>query len=276
MKNLIIILTLLLGAMSYGQAERAVVTEYTNSAGEKIFLHKNAATSPSRRCQYGDIPRFEYTVQYDMYSLNYQGNDVLIIDPDVTDGDSSNRTIYHVVSNADVTAFRNDITEDRDRLADPNRYRTRNGGLSFDTPCGNSGISRGDYLESQPNWSSTGGSSYYFGGTQDTYITLQPNGVMVEIAFGNAIEFFPFTNVVDAYAKLQELLALETWERELIAREFVDSPDSAYQWEKRCPSGIVIRVQHTGNGLYRVQNNGTGTLNLSFQDVLNIITEFCS
>ena len=276
MKNLIITLTLLLGVMSYGQ-QRAVVTEYTSSSsGEKIFLHKNAATSPSRRCQFGDIPRFEYTVQYDMYSHRLQGNDVLIIDPDITDGDTSNRVIYRVVSDADVTAFRNDITEDRDPHTDPNRYRTRNGGLSFNTPCGE--ISAQAFLEGQldhdASRSTTG--AHYFGTIADTYITVQPGGFMVEVAFGNNIEFFPFTNVVDAYAKLQELFALTSFERELIADEFVPSPDSAYDWEKRCTTGITIRIELTGNGTYRVQNNGTGTYNQTIEDVRRTLVEFCN
>ena len=231
MKNLIITITLLLGAISYGQ-DIAVTTEYTNSAGEMIFVHKNGASTPPGRCQFGDLPRFALTGQYSVIIL--PGNRIGI-DPDVRNGNTPDGVTYNIVSNADREAFRNDILEDRQSPATaPNIYRTRNGGLSFDTPCGNSGISRGDYLESQPNWSSTGGSSYYFGGTQDTYITLQPNGVMVEIAFGNAIEFFPFTNVADAYAKLQELLALRSFERELIALGFVDEMHHEYEWNQQC------------------------------------------
>ena len=251
MKNLIITLTLLLGVMSYGQTspERATITEFTNSAGEMIFLHKSATSTPPGRCQFGDLPRFELSNQWRITSYRFRGDDVLHIDPDVRNANHVNDGIfYQIVSNTDRDAFRNDITDDRDLLTEPNRYRVRNGGLSFDTPCGNSGISRGDYLESQPNWSSTGGSSYYFGGTQDTYITLQPNGVMVEIAFGNNIEFFPFTNVVDAYAKLQELLELRSFERELIALGFRASPHHMYDWDRTCPTtGFDWRVEVVGN-----------------------------
>ena len=270
MKNLIITLTLLLGAMSYGQ-DRAVTTEYTNSAGEMIFVHKDGAFTPPGRCQYGDLPQFVLTGQYSVIIL--PGNRIGI-DPDVRNGNTPDGVTYNIVSNADNDAFRNDVLEDRQSPATaPNIYRTRNGGLSFDTPCGDSGISRGDYLESQPNWSSTGGSSYYFGETQDTYITLQPNGVMVEIAFGNNIEFFPFTNVVDAYAKLQELLALEAWERELIALGFHASMHHTYDWDRNCPTiGFDWRIDVVGNQInLRDSVLGFTSTGLSIEDAMSRI-----
>ena len=266
MKNLIITLTLLLGVMSYGQ-ERAVTTEYTNSAGEMIFVHKDGAFTPPGRCQYGDLPQFVLTGQYSVIIL--PGNRIGI-DPDVRNGNTPDGVTYNIVSNADRDAFRNDILEDRQSPATaPNIYRTRNGNLSINTPCGE--LTPRAYLEGQSNWIRTDGNRFFFGPRGD--VSIVP-GTTSTIRFG-ATEWTR-NSVWEAYIRLQQAYALETWEQDLIARGFVDSPDSAYQWEKRCPSGIVIRVQHTGNGLYRVQNNGTGTLNLSFQDVLNIITEFCS
>ena len=273
MKNLIITLTLLLGVMSYGQTVRAVTTEYTNSAGEMIFVHKNGAFTPPGRCQYGDLPRFALTGQYSAILLP---DNRIGIDPDVRNGNTPDGVTYNIVSNADREAFRNDILEDRQSPATaPNIYRTRNGGLSFDTPCGNSGISRGDYLESQPNWSSTGGSSYYFEGIQDTYITLQPNGAMVEIAFGDNIHFESFTDVEDAYNRLQEIFALDPLERELIARDFVDSSDSQYDWENPCIL-TTIRIDVLGNGRYNVQTFGIQNPNQSIEEARQLVERACT
>ena len=242
MKNLIIALMLFLGAISYGQTVRAVVTEYTNSSGEKIFLHKSAASTPSGRCEFGALPRFELTDQYDMISANLNGVDILRIDPNLRNRNSIDDEIdYRWVSEADRLAFRNDITEGRDRLADPDRYRTRDGRLSFDTPCGT--ISARAFLEGQPDWDSTRSTvgAHYFGTVADTYITVQNNGFMVEIVFGNAVpRFESFDNAVDAYNRIQYLLSLRPFERELIFLGFIDEMHLEYEWNQQC-SGTTTR-----------------------------------
>ena len=225
MKNLIITITLLLGVMSYGQRERAVITEYTNSAGEKIFLHKNAASTPSGRCQHGANPRFNLTDQYDMQSVNLNGVEILRIDPNLRNANNiDDRIDYRWVSEADRLAFREDITEGRDLLSDPNRYRNRNGSFSINTPCGE--LTPRAYLEGQSNWIRTDGNRFFFGPRGD--VSIVP-GTTSTIRFG-VIEWTR-NSVWEAYARLQQAYALEVWEQDLIARGFTEYTIIAlYQW----------------------------------------------
>ena len=236
MKNLIITLTLLLGVMSYGQGspEGAYVIEYDN----EVFTHRRTGNNHINACTDG-VERHYYLVSF--YS-NPLRDDILVYRPAVSDSD--NRTVYHWVSDADRDAFRADLIDGRDENTGNTgylrRYYNRDGGLSLTGPtaqgCGDSSISAQEFLEGQPGHdasrSTTG--AHYFGTIADTYITVQPGGFMVEIAFGNAIEFFPFTNIADAYAKLQELLALRSFERELIALGFVDEMHHEYEWNQQC------------------------------------------
>ena len=220
MKNLIITLTLLLGVMSYGQ-DRAVTTEYTNSAGEMIFVHKTVGATPPGRCQYGARPLFEITGQYSAQLLS--GNRIGI-DPEIRNGDEPDGVTYNIVSDADREAFRNDITEDRQAATAPNIYRTRNGNLSINTPCGE--LTPRAYLEGQSNWIRTDGNRFFFGPRGD--VSIVP-GTPSTIRFG-VIEWTR-NSAVEAYARLQQAYALETWEQDLIARGFTEYTTIAlYQW----------------------------------------------
>ena len=262
---------LFLGAISYGQAERAVVTEYTNSAGDKIFLHKNAASTPSGRCEFGALPRFDLTGQYDMISGNVNGVEILRIDPNVRNASNIDDQInYRWVSEADRTAFRNDITEGRDRLSDANRYRTRDGALSIDTPCGT--ISTQAYFEAQPNYVRTDGNDYFFGPRGDVRIESTSGSFLLR--FGAGFEE-TFTDAEAAITKLRELYAYTTFEQDLIARGFVESSHHTYEWEQICPgSGSNTwnwRVDIEGNrvNLWSVQTSTA--LDLSFTTAIQRI-----
>ena len=274
---------LFLGAISYGQAVRAVVTEYTNSAGEKIFLHKNAASTPSGRCDFGALPRFELTDQYGMISGSIHGVEILRIDPNVRNANSVDDAIdYRWVSEADRIAFRNDITEDRDLLTEPNRYRTRDGNLSIDTPCGM--ISARAFLEGQPDWDATRSTvgAHYFGTVADTYITVQNNGFMVEIVFGNAVpRFESFDNAVDAYNRIQYLLSLRPFERELIFLGFIDESHHDYEWSQRCSGSTTswnwrVDIQGDQISLYDGATSVRATLSIDVaMQRIRARTDYC-
>ena len=240
--------------MSYGQ-ERAVTTEYTNSAGEMIFVHKNGAFTPPGRCQYGDLPRFALTGQYSVILL--PGNRIGI-DPDVRNGNAPDGVIYNIVSNADRDAFRNDVLEDRQSPATaPNIYRTRNGGLSLDTPCGDSNVSDDDYLRSQPDFTGfIGGEFYQFRGATDIYIVESPRDFYIDFYLTGYTE--RRSTITALYERLQELLELEAWERELITLGFTPSTHHTYEWERDCPgSHAGIKIYREGSGLTLVENGVT-------------------
>ena len=272
MKNLIITLTLLLGVMSYGQnIQQAYITEFTSSSGEKIFLHRQNATSPSRRCQHGAIPNFEFTTQYYVRSLNIQGDDVLRIDPNITDGDPSNFITYHWVSNDDKDDFRNDITSGRDNTNSTRIHYTRNGAVSLYTPCGT--ITPREYLESRYNFNRRAGSStYFFGDATDVYISVISNSSF-RVAIGTLpnIVFESYDSVAGAYTRLHRLLTLHPWERALLGRGFREySGPLTYLYERSCSSGGPIRINRWGSDRLTVFHDGTNVIE-SFSDALDTI-----
>ena len=241
MKKIIITLTLLLGVMSYGQ-DIAVVTEYTNSTGEMIFVHKNGGSTPPGRCQFGDLPRFALTGQYSVILLS--GNRIGI-DPDVRNGNTPDGVTYNIVSNADRDAFRNDILEDRQSPATaPNIYRTRNGGLSFDTPCGDSNITPDAYFRSQPDFTDFILEEFYqFRNLNDIYVVEGPHGFFIDF-YGTGHTELRFSSITALYERLQELLELEAWERRLIALGFTEyTGPLTYDYEKTCSNGRIIRAR---------------------------------
>ena len=277
MKNLILTLTLLLGVMSYGQGnvQQAYITEFTSSSsGEKIFLHRQNASSPSRHCQGGAIPRFEFTTQYYVRSLNIQGDDVLRIDPNITDGDPTNFITYHWVSNNDKDDFRNDITSGRDNTNSSRIHYTRNGGVSLYTPCGT--ITPREYLESRYNFNRRAGSStYFFGDATNTYISvISDSSFRVAIGTLPSIVFESYDNVADAYNRLLEVLEFEVWEILLLSElgfEVYDGP-LTYEYEKRCSNGRILRARtgHTPNRLVIFNQSTSGSYLLNGDDPTRI------
>ena len=273
MKNLIITLTLLLGAMSYGQGNLADTFVY--DYGDRFTTRQTA------QLDCGDQDR-----QYRLFLLEDNNNNLHIRVNGASGPTETFNNYYKVV---DGPGYSRQELIDRINLNKDNfnSFELSQMPRSFnadywdydhnlvDPPCSdrrfraNQTPSR--YLQYKEGYTGRNGSRFNYGPRGDVYIDVGSN---FTVRFGATT--WTETYAHRAYNRLRQAYAHETWEQDLIARGFVDSPDSAYQWEKRCPSGIVIRVQHTGNGLYRVQNNGTGTLNLSFQDVLNTIMEFCS
>ena len=273
MKKIIIILTLLLGVMSYGQGNLADTFVY--DYGDRFTTRQTA------QLDCGNQDR-----QYRLFLLEDNNNNLHIRVNGASGPTETFNNYYKVV---DGPGYSRQELIDRINLNKDNfnSFELSQMPRSFnadywdydhnlvDPPCSdrrfraNQTPSR--YLQYKEGYTGRNGSRFNYGPRGDVYIDVGSN---FTVRFG-ATEWTE-TYAHRAYDRLRQAYAHETWEQDLIARGFVDSPDSAYQWEKRCPSGIVIRVQHTGNGLYRVQNDGTGTLNLSFQDVLNTITDFCS
>ena len=273
MKNLIITLTLLLGVMSYGQGspEGAYVIEYDN----EVFTHRRTGNTDVNACLNG-VERHYYLVSF--YS-NPLGDDILVYRPAVSDRD--NRTVYHWVSDADRDAFRVDLADGRDETTGNTgyleRYYNRDGSLSLTGPAGCPGysITPDAYFRSQPDFTELFGEYYLFRDATDIAIVINSNGNFF-IDFVGTDRTDTYSTPEAAYERIQYLLDLTRFERELIADGFRPSPDSVYDWEKRCETGVTIRIDVVGDGTYQVQSHGVRTQNQSIEDVRRTLEEFCT
>ena len=262
MKNLIITLTLLLGAMSYGQFERAYVAEYLNIFGHKVFSHRVSADRNTNICNVNVVRHYSVRVQ----NVPHLGGDLIIVDP--ATHIRNDDIIYRPVSSADVTAFRNDITEGRDPAtghANPNlleRYYRENGGLALHGPLGcrdgsTYSVTPDDYFRSQPDFTGFFGDQFYqFGGVAGVFIRIRHGEFVVDFPTTGYEEVFNTPN--GAYARIQELIVLQSWERELVRLGFTPSTHHTYEWERDCPgSHAGIKVYREGSGLTLVENGVT-------------------
>ena len=130
MKNLIITVMLFLGAISYGQGslESAYVIEYDN----EVFTHRRTANTHVNACIHGVVRNYFLG---SFYSAPL-GDHILLYRPVVSN--SSSRTVYHWVSDADRDAFRADLRDGRDENTGNTgylrRYYNRDGSISSTGP----------------------------------------------------------------------------------------------------------------------------------------------
>ena len=145
---------------------------------------------------------------------------------------------YHFVSNQDYDAFEDDLAYN----PSDGSHLSPNGETWLDVCV--SDLTPQAFLEAQGNYDEdrSRGSTYFFGDATNTYISI-----VSDSSFGVAIGTLPYimfesyTTASDAYGRLQDLLALRFWERDLIGLGFTLESQSPNVWVKDCNGKVVVR-----------------------------------
>ena len=252
MKNILLIFAIFASFMAQGQgfvvldgdlatdALDTTVTEYSNgwsqwsthpptpahhpsciSDNVTIITHNNfKAGSANPRISSGG---WDFTTSYKYIGINHI----------VLETASTHPIYYHFVSDQDYDAFVDDLA-----------YNSSDGshlspdGLTWLNTC----FTPQAFLEAQSNFDRSRGSTYFFGEATNTYISVVSNSSF-RVAIGTLpyIVFESNDNIIDAYDRLQEVLALESWERDLIGLGFTLESQSPNVWVKDCNGRVVVR-----------------------------------
>ena len=268
MKNLIITITLLLGAMSYGQDRLAhtYVHEY-EVGGNRVYTLRSVG---GQDCSgHLDNYRIEF---YD----RLQGNDDVLLIYDR----SSNPTFYTTIDEnrsefvsgieRNRDDYRNRADEDAARPT-PTDYWDVNFNLA-DPPCSQHSTTK--YLTSKSNYNAerSSGSRFHYGPRGDVYIDTSSGRFTVRFGASEWIE----TERHRAYDRLRCAYSHSDFEQNLIARGFVEANHHTYEWQQVCPGSDSTtwnwRVDIVGDDRVNLWSLATSTaLDLSFATAIERI-----
>ena len=228
MKNLIITLTLLLGAMSYGQVEVGEIIETTF-----VYDYGDRYTTRS-------TPQLDCRGQDGQYRLNIRERDNgdLRVQVKGFEGVNAFENFYEVVgSTRQELIDRVNLNKDTFESAELGST-TRSANADYwdydhnlvDPPCSDRGFranqNPGRYLQYKEGYTGRSGSRFNYGPRGDAYINVGSN---FTIRFGTAE--WTETYAHRAYNRLRQAYAHEIWEQDLIARGFTEYTTIAlYQW----------------------------------------------
>ena len=177
---------------------------------------------------------------------------------------------YHFVSDQDYDDFEDDLAYN----PSDGSHLSPNGEIWLDVCV--TDLTPQAFLEAQSNFDRSRGSVYFFGDATNTYISIvSDSSFRVSIGTSPYLVFESYTSVNDAYARLQDLLALHSWERDIIGLGFTPVTGSnLYQWERTC-NNENIRVGSYPGDRVRIRR-ASATVVEPTSNIATRVAEYCN